>query len=185
MQAARQKDWDRRRHEIRRGIFHGRRVARDAEKTPMPISMASRLEPPALMNGSARPLFGRQAGDDTDVDDGLVANQRGDAHGEQASEPVARMQRDVNAAQGDQKKSGDDQQRGDQSEFLADVGENKIAVNFRQKTEFLPAIAQAQAGPTAGTHGDFGLFRLQRRAAGVGFGMQPRINASTAHRVMF
>ena len=46
-------------------------------------------------------------------------------------------------------KRHDHQQRRDQSEFLADDRENKIRVMLGNKTELLPAVAQAQAGPTA------------------------------------
>ena len=50
--------------------------------------------------------------------------------------------------------------------------------------EFLQAVAEAEAGPAAGTERDHGLLRLQRRAARMRLGMQPRGNAPHAHRVV-
>ena len=81
-------------------------------------------------------------------------------------------------------KASDDEQRGDQTEFLADDGKNEIGVVFGHKAEFLAAIAEAEAGPAAGAKRNHRLIRLIAGAFLVLFQIPPAENALHAHRVV-
>ena len=83
------------------------------------------------MNGSGRPLFGSALVTTPMLMAACKRNQKRDARREQGAEVVARVERDANPADRDETKREHDQQRGDQAQFLADVGKNKIGVDFR------------------------------------------------------
>ena len=80
--------------------------------------------------------------------------------------------------------ASNNEQRGNQAEFLADDGKNKIGVVFRDEAELLAAVAEAEAGPAAGAERNHGLVRLITDAVLVLFQVPPAENAPQAHRVM-
>ena len=83
------------------------------------------------------------------------------------------MQRDVNAADRNDDKRDHDEQRGDQTEFLADDGKNEIGMMLGNPAEFLPAVAKAKTGPAAGAESDHGLIRLKTHVILALLGIKP------------
>ena len=77
------------------------------------------------------------------------------------------------APQQQQYKEGHHRQGPDESQLLADNGEDKIVLGLRHKHVFLAAVAQAQAGGTPGTDGVEALDSLVAISQGVGKGVQP------------
>ena len=88
------------------------------------------------------------------------------------------------AADHDRQKGEHDQQRGDQTQFLADDGKNKIGVMLGNKAEFLPAIAQAKAGPTARAEREHRLIRLVADVGLMFLEIKPAKDALRAHRIV-
>ena len=92
----------------------------------------------------------RQHADDrADVDERLDDDPRGDAGGQQHAEPVGRAQRrpDAEHAEGDEQR--DDQEGADQTELLADDGEDEVGVGVGQEAPLGAARAQADADQPA------------------------------------
>ena len=80
--------------------------------------------------------------------------------------------------------ASDDEQRRDQTQFFADVRENKIGLDFGQVSVLLHSVAEAEARQTAGAKTNHGLMRLKRRAVQVRVRVQPCRNAAYAHGVV-
>ena len=89
-----------------------------------------------------------------------------------------------NPAKRDDHKRQHDQQRGHQSQFLADVCKNKVRLDFRQVAVLLHPVPQPHAQPAAGAKAYHRLLRLTRRIVQMLLRMQPGKNAVHAHRIM-
>ena len=88
-------------------------------------------EPPALRNGSVIPVIGTSVTTTADVDERLDAQPPGDPGREQRPERVWRRQRDSDARVRQRGEQGDDDDRADQPEFLADLGEDEVVEGIR------------------------------------------------------
>src|ERR1035437_2440578 len=146
---------------IGRGNYRRFRLPRDAEQNADASEHRQQVRA-AVADERQRQTFVRQrAGDDADVDRGLQTDEQRDANREQSAEGVAGMERDVNAAERDDDEGKNNQQRGEQTQFFADDGKNKIGVMFWNPAEFLASVAEAKAGPAAGAERDHRLIRSE------------------------
>src|SRR5262245_11310928 len=141
-----------------RGFFEVDRVRRrasiggaasDAEQQAHAYEQQEKIRASAADKWQWQALVRKRAGHDTDIDERLQADQKRYAGGQQRAEGIARVPGDVNAAQEQRHKRGDNTQGGDETGFLPDVGEDEIRPDLRQVIKFLPATAQAQTGPAA------------------------------------
>ena len=80
--------------------------------------------------------------------------------------------------------ASEDQQRGNQAQFLANDGEYEVALDFRNETQFLQSVAEAEAGHAARAKRDHALLRLKRCAVQMFLRVQPGGDAVHAHRVV-
>ena len=101
--------------------------------------------PPVADKGHRKPC-GRQYPERyPGVDQRIQRDRAGDPHGQQPAEFVPRVSRDFHSAQEYQEKKEDEKQRADQSVFLPDDREDKVAVRFRQEMVALVTPARTEA----------------------------------------
>jgi len=101
----------------------------------------------------------------TDIEEHLYSQQRGDARRSERAEAVACVHRDPVAAHDEQDKQQDDDERADETELLADDGEDVVVVLLGQVEILLAAAAESEPHEAAGADR---IERLQNLVAGVG-----------------
>src|SRR6266702_5401173 len=139
---------------------------------------------PVADEGKRQAFVGQRTGDDADINYRLQADQKSDARRQEHAEMVPRTPGDVNHANQDHQEGEQDGKGGDEAEFLSDNRENKVGVMFGEEAQFLPAIAESDAGNAAAAEGHHGMVGLKAFVL-LGFlHVQPGINAPRAHGVM-
>ena len=94
------------------------------------------------------------------------------------------MTGNVNPADGNRYEGRDDQESGNQPQFLTNHRKNEIGVMLRNKAEFLTAIAQSYPADAPRAERDHGLIGLHPFIHFGFFQVQPRIDSFRAHRVL-
>ena len=143
-----------------RNAFRGARLPGDAQQNADAHEHGEQIGAAITDEGQRETFIWESAGDHSDIDKRLEADQKGNAATEQQAERIARIQSDAYPAHDDGDKGNDDQQSRNQAEFLADYRKNEVRVVLGNESQFLTAIAQATPGPTAGAerhHGFVGL----------------------------
>ena len=163
----------------------GRRgLAGDADQKPDASQHDDKIGSAVTEERQGDALVGQRAGDDTDINDGLHSDEKGDAAGEQHAEGVHGVPRDVNPAQQDHQVGRQHREGGRQSQFLADDREDEVSVVFRNKPEFLTAFAEPNSLRAAGAERGHRLPRLHALVEAGFIRMQPRVNALRPHRIL-
>src|SRR5206468_3776775 len=89
-----------------------------------------------------------------EVDRGLAADEGGDACCKSLAKRVAAVQRDAKARVGEERERADHRRRADETELLADDGEDHVGVRFGQVEDLLHAVPEALARPAARADAD-------------------------------
>lgn len=105
--------------------------------------------PPALKNGSGKPVVGRMPVNNAHVDKRLKPNHGRDARAEQTAKPVAAVQRNTKPCKHKQDEQRNHRQAAHQSKVLADNGKDKIGFRIRQIGKLLSALPQPHAKQAA------------------------------------
>ena len=77
-------------------------------------------------------MDGQEVGHDTDIEEGLKRNMRGNTGGKQRTETVARVHGDIIAAHNQQNKQQNHDDGPDKTEFLTENGENIVVMLSRR-----------------------------------------------------
>ena len=101
----------------------------------------------------------------------------GKACDEQGGESVRRFFRNEKAAPNEQDKECDKDQGADESELLADDGEDEVVLRLRKPQMLLVAVAEADAEKPAGADGEQAFIRLKALVEQMQLRMQPCIDA--------
>ena len=108
--------------------------------------------PPDEKNGSDAPVTGNRPVTTPIFRDYLKRNLRRKARDEQGSRNYPCTQRDIVTADNKRRENNQDQRAADKAKLLADDGENKVVLRFRQEQMLLAALAEANSTPhPAGT----------------------------------
>jgi hypothetical protein len=125
-------------------------------------------------------LVRKQRGGHPDIDRCLQGDQQEDAHGQKFSKTVPGIGGDKPPAQYDQDKPHHNPAGSQQSEFLADHGENEIGMRIRKIKEFLASVSKPQPFNAAGSESDQRLPLLESFSERVAFGMQETRQSGTS-----
>src|SRR5437660_8734060 len=109
---------------------------------------------------------------DSKINQRLAQHHRGDSQRQQAPESVRRTEGGAHPPPAVDHKEGDDRNRPEKTQLLADHRINKIRVRLRQIKELLFALHQAHARESAGANCDERLQQLKSSALRIGVRMQ-------------
>src|SRR5207244_12497947 len=102
----------------------------------------------------------QRAGYDTDVNEGLHADQKRNSRAKQQAKSVRSVDGNIDSANDNGNEGNDDEEGRDDAKLLADDGQNEVGMMLRDKAELLPAVAQALAGPSSSPQRQHGLVCL-------------------------
>ena len=120
----------------------------------MPIRLIISDEPPSLTNGSGMPLVGSSPSTTLMLTNAWMATIVVSAEREERAEGIGRLQRDAQAAPGDDAEADQQAARADEAELLGDHRVDEVGVRLGQIEELLDAVHQAAAGDAAGADRD-------------------------------
>ena len=126
------------------------------------IQLASSDEPPAARNGVVRPGERNEPGDAADHDEALQRNGEGEPGGQQLPERVPGAERRAEAPGEEQQVHQDDREETNQAQFLAERGNDHVAVG--EGNQIGASLAEAGADESAVRHAEQPFDDLQAAA---------------------
>ena len=112
--------------------------------TPIAIRFIISDDPPALMSGSGMPLVGASPVTTLMLTNACRRDHHREPDAEQRAEAIRREQRDAQPAPGDDAERDQHRGRADESDLLADDGEDEIVVGLGQEEQLLNAVARVR-----------------------------------------